>query len=67
MQQTTNYPRLIALVDWNRHHGAPSQSMLRKLVFEKHTNGFKNVITRIGKKIYLDEAKFFQWLEEHNA
>lgn len=67
MQQNVEYPRLIALVDKNKHHEAPSQSMLRKLVFQKETNGFKPVITRIGKKIYLDEAKFFEWLQEQNV
>lgn len=53
--------RLIPLVDWNKHHPDPSVPALRMLVFRAEENGFDKVITRRGKRILIDELKYFEW------
>lgn len=55
--------RLIPLVDWPNHHPWPSVAGLRHLVFNAHRNGFDVVIRRVGRRVLLDEASFFNWVE----
>lgn len=64
MSETQN---LIHIMDWSKHYDYPSLSMLRKLVFNAQTNGFKKVIRKIGKKVYLNESEFFKWVDEQNG
>jgi hypothetical protein len=59
--------RLIPLSKWNEYHDYPTVSSLRHLVFFEEQNGFSVVIKRIGKKIYLDERRFFDWVDEQNS
>lgn len=59
--------RLIPLSKWNDYHDYPTISSLRHFVFFEEQNGFSKVIRRIGKKIYLDEKSFFEWVEEQNS
>lgn len=56
--------RLIPLSKWNEYHDYPTVSALKNLNFHKDRNGFNYVIRRIGRKIYLDEAAFFEWVLE---
>jgi hypothetical protein len=41
---------------------------LRFLIFHEHTNGLakSGAIVRIGRKVLIDEAKFFAWIESQN-
>ncbi len=55
--------RLIPLVDWPDHHPWPTVAGLRHLVFNAHRNGFAAVIRRVGRRVLLDEAAFFRWVE----
>lgn len=57
-------PRLILLTDWNKHFNYPTLGTLRKLVFNSETNGFNNVIRRIGSRILINTENFFQWVDE---
>ena len=63
----TTTPHLIPLTKWNQHHEWPPTAGLRHLVFHAATNGFDTVIRRVGKRILLDEAAFFAWVEKQNA
>ena len=58
--------RLIPLAKWNNYHDHPTVSALRHLVFFEEQNGFNKVTRRIGKRIYLCERSFFEWVEEQN-
>ena len=60
-------PRLIPATQWNEHHQWPPIGGLRHLIFNAEKNGFKKVIRRCGRRVLLDEAAFFAWLEEQNA
>jgi hypothetical protein len=44
-----------------------SQSSLRYLIFNAETNGFKECIFRLGKKILISEEKLLQWVEKHKS
>ena len=58
--------RLIPVTQWNKHHTWPSLGGLRHLIFHAQTNGFDQVIRRIGRRVLVDEQAFFQWVEEQN-
>jgi hypothetical protein len=53
--------RLIPLVDWPKHHPWPPVGGLRHLVFNAEHNGFAQVICRMGSRVIIDEAAFFEW------
>ena len=56
--------RLLTVPQFALEHPAFSQSSLRHLIFDANTNGFHQVIKRIGRKILIDETAFFYWVEE---
>ena len=41
---------------------------LRSLIFNENSNGLakSGAIVRIGRKVLIDEAKFFAWVESQN-
>lgn len=58
------FPRLIPVTDWKDHHAWPSPGGLRHLIFFAETNGFKQVIRRVGRRVLIDEAAFFAWVDQ---
>lgn len=56
--------RLIPVPRWNDHHEWPPQGGIRHLIFHAKTNGFDRVIRRVGRRILIDEAAFFEWVEK---
>ncbi len=63
MTDEINKRRLIPLTRWGDYHPFPSVSALRALVFNSRHNGFDKVIRRVGKRILLDEAAWFQFVD----
>ena len=59
--------RLIPASEWPQHHPWPPIGGLRHLIFNESTNGFSNVIKRVGRRVLVDEKKFFEYVEEMNA
>lgn len=60
--------RLIPLSKWNESgHQWPPQGGLRHLVFHEKTNGFDKVVRRVGRRVLIDEAAFYVWLDEQNS
>lgn len=49
-------------------HPAFNTGGLRSLIFNEHQNGLarSGAIVRIGRKVLIDEAKFFGWVEAQN-
>jgi hypothetical protein len=49
-------------------HTAFNRGGIRSLIFNELTNGLakSGAIVRIGRKILIDEAKFFAWVELQN-
>ena len=59
--------RLIPATDWQKYHVWPPVGGLRHLIFHEKTNGFSKCIRRIGRRLLIDERKFFEWIEERNS
>lgn len=58
--------RLIPVTKWQDHHEWPPLGGLRHLIFHAKENGFDRVVRRAGRRVLIDEAAFFDWLEEQN-
>lgn len=59
--------RLIPLVDWPKHHPWPPVGGLRYMVFHGNKTGFSKVIKKVGRRVLIDERKFFEFIEERNS
>jgi hypothetical protein len=64
MEHENSVARLIPLTQWPQHHPWPPIGGLRHLVFFSKTNGFDRVVRRVGRRVLIDEAEFFRWVEE---
>ena len=54
--------RYIPVPNWEHHHEWPRISGLRNLIFNKDKNGFAKVVKKVGKRVLIDEAAFFDWV-----
>lgn len=59
--------RLIPATAWAQHHAWPPIGGLRHLIFFANTNGFHKVIRRVGRRVLIDEAAFYAWVDEQGA
>jgi len=66
MPETHHQTRLIPVPEWNDHHEWPPQGGLRHLIFDAKKNGFDKVIRRAGRRVLIDKAAFFAWVESQN-
>ena len=53
---------------FTEEHPAFNTGGLRSLIFNEHNNGLaeSGAIVRIGRKILIDETKFFAWVQDQN-
>ena len=58
----TGVPHLIPVPKWNDYHEYPRLGGLRHLIFNAEKTGFDKVIKRVGRRILIDEAAFFEWV-----
>lgn len=58
--------KLIPVTKWNQFHMWPTEAALRYYIFNAEFNDFDKVIKRIGRRILIDEAAFFEWVEKRN-
>jgi hypothetical protein len=61
-------PTLSTVNQFTEKQPAFTTGGLRSLIFNEHQNGLANygAIVRIGRKVLIDEAKFFAWIESQN-
>ena len=59
-QAVKKQPRYIRLIDWNQKYDWPNQGALRYLAQYKATNGFQDAFVKVGGRVLIDEAKFFE-------
>ena len=62
MKHTSNTTKFIPLTKWPEYHPWPTVQGLRYYVFNGDLNGFDQVIHRVGRRILIDEAAFFDWI-----
>ena len=60
--------KLIPLSEWNRYHAIPKMCTMRYYVAHRQKNGFDEVLrlSNSGRKVLIDEEKFFKWAAENN-
>jgi hypothetical protein len=63
---TDKYPTYLTCNQFCAKHSWPPLGGLRHLIFHGDTNGFNQVIVRIGKRVLINEDAFFKWLEDKN-
>jgi len=59
--------RLIPVTKWNDYYDFPTVSGLRWLIYNEHSNGFDQVVRRVGSRVCVKEKAFFDWTEEQNS
>jgi len=59
--------RLVPVPDWNKFHTWPPAGGLRHLIFFGNSNGFDSVVRRIGRRVLIDEAAFFAWVDQQGG
>lgn len=61
-------PILYTVKQFNEKNPAFKIGGLRSLIFNEHQNGLANsgAIVRIGRKVLIDESKFFVWVQLQN-
>lgn len=59
--------KLIPASEWPKHHAWPPIGGLRYLIFNAKHNGINKAIRRVGRRVLIDEAAFFQWVDEQGA
>jgi hypothetical protein len=66
MAEPTPPTRLIPVTEWSKHHEWPPIGGLRHLIFNARHNGF-DAVRRIGRRVLIDEAAFFAWVQRQNG
>lgn len=66
MNNETNSTKLIPVTKWNEYHPWPPIGGLRHLIFNEKTNGFSKVVTRVGRRVLIDEKRFFEWADKQH-
>jgi len=59
--------RFIPVTKWNDHHAWPPIGGLRHLIFFADKNGFKPAFKRVGRRVLVDERKFFEIVKAQGA
>jgi hypothetical protein len=60
-------PRVLRTVrQFCQKHPAFTLGSTRWLLFHRQTNGLEEAVVKIGRRVLIDEDKFFDWLDEQN-
>ena len=65
-QKQPSNRKLIPVTQWNNYHPWPPIGGLRHLIFNEKTNGFKSAFKRVGGRVLVDEAAFFDCVDRQN-
>jgi len=57
---STGKTRFIPLTEWPKYHPWPPIGGLRHLMFYRETNGFADAFIKRGRRVLVNETKFFQ-------
>lgn len=60
----TTQNRIIPLTEWPQYHPWPPIGGLRHMMFHAQTNGFKKAFLKVGRRVLIDEAAFFECARE---
>ena len=58
---------LLTIRQFSERHPAFPQGGLRALRFNQHSNGFAPAFVSVGRKVLIEEARFFEIVNQQNA
>lgn len=67
-EATSNSPRILLTVSqFAEKHPFVTQGGLRFQIFKAKENGLEKsgALVRLGRRVLIDEAKYFYWIENH--
>ena len=67
MNDRTTSHRLIPASNWHHFHPWPSKAGLRDLIYKARFNGLAPAILRVGRRVLINEAAFFTWVDAQNG
>ena len=77
MNQSNISPTLLTVKQFSEKHQAFPQGSIRSLIFHanpRHSsqgqidgNGLDAALIRIGRKVLINEARFFEWVEKQGV
>ncbi|MFW2571477.1 hypothetical protein [Legionella sp. 29fVS95] len=69
MQNVDTIPSLSTVKQFCKKYPAFTEGGIRDRIFYADSNGLKKfgAILRNGRRVLIDEGKFFQWLKENQA
>jgi hypothetical protein len=61
-------PTLLTVKQFPTKYPAFTNGGLRSLIFHEKTNGLaeSGAVIRVGRRVLIDETKFFSWIESQN-
>ena len=57
-------PTLVSVDEFVKRHSWATRGGMRQLLFNRASNGLDRAVVRLGRKLLLDEAAVFEWLDE---
>ena len=60
-------PNLLTVKQMAEKHKAFSEASLRYHIFHEEANGLSKALTRLGRKILINEELFFNWLDDQSG
>ena len=58
--------RLHTVEQFCQKHPAFTPGGVRWMLFNREANGLAKAIVRVGRRILIDEERFFDWIDEQN-
>jgi hypothetical protein len=58
---------LLSVNDFAKKYPTFTKGTLRAYIFNADSNGFREVIRRIGARVYIKENAFFNWVDRLNG
>lgn len=67
MSENQSTPRLYTVNQFVEKHPAFTHGSIRHLIFFEKDNGFAEAFVRIGRRVFVNEVKFFECVEQLQA
>ena len=61
------HPQLVTIKQFAALHAAFTESGLRWLRFTQEENGFRSAFVSVGRRVLIDEGRFFEIVAEQNG
>jgi hypothetical protein len=66
MKTVSTTRRLFTVSQFIERHPWCTKGGMRHFLFYRESNGLDKAILKIGKRLLIDEDKFFEWLEQQD-